>query len=492
MTDKVTLGKLTTGVPGLDVILGGGLPEFSFNLIAGAPGCGKTTLAHQIMFSLAGPQRRALYFTVLGEPPIKMLRYQQQYAFFDLDLVGTAVQYVNLADDLRSGDFSKVLERITREVEQFSPGLVFVDSFRSVVQTARNGNEGIADLQHFVQELGTRMASWQATTFLIGEYLHPETEANPILTVADGVIALSLETEANAVIRKIRVVKMRGQAHFDGFHVFRMRGDGVQVFPRILPPLAADHQPGVPVERDPRRISSGNATLDGMLGGGLPSGHSMLLVGPTGAGKTILSTNFLQEGARRGEKGVIASFEKGSARLRNAQLAELVQSGDVAIVEHRFIDLPVEELVEDMLELIRHTKATRVVIDSLSEMSLYLAPQHRSDFREAVFRILTALAKTGATTVVTMGIEDRFTDMRFSHSDISFLTDAVVATRYAEVQGQLRKLISVVKVRGSAHSADLRSFEITEHGLEIGERMSQYEGLLSGHPEMAGPSTQGD
>ncbi|MDT1857270.1 AAA family ATPase, partial [Acinetobacter baumannii] len=116
MSDKVSLGKLSTGVQGLDVLLGGGLSEFSFNLIAGPPGSGKTTLAHQIMFSLASNERRALFFTVLGEPPLKMLRYQQQYSFVDMDMVGTCVRYVNLAEDLRAGDFSGVLERLMKEV----------------------------------------------------------------------------------------------------------------------------------------------------------------------------------------------------------------------------------------------------------------------------------------------------------------------------------------------------------------------------------------
>src|SRR3954451_17416094 len=179
MTDKVRLGLLATGVPGLDVLLGGGLTEYSFTLIAGAPGSGKTTLAHQIMFGLANPERRALLFTVLGEPPLKMLRYQQQFSFFDMDKLGSSIRYVNLADDLRAGDFSGVLERIMREVEDFAPSLVFVDSFRSVVQTGRSGNEGMWDLQHFIQELGSRMATWQATTFLIGEYTQADVDANP-------------------------------------------------------------------------------------------------------------------------------------------------------------------------------------------------------------------------------------------------------------------------------------------------------------------------
>lgn len=488
MTDKVTLGTLLTGVPGLDTLLGGGLSEFSFNLIAGAPGTGKTTLAHQMMFALANPNRKALFFTVLGEPPLKMLRYQQQYSFFDLDKVGTSIRYVNLAEDLRTGDFSGVLERITKEVESFSPGLVFVDSFRSVVQTAKTGNEGVADLQQFVQELGTRMTSWQATTFLIGEYIHAEVEANPIMTVADGLLYLSQIHEQNSVVRKIRIVKMRGQAHLGGSHTFRISGDGVRIYPRLLPPLADDRYPGVPVDQNPRRIPTGVPDLDKMLHGGLPQGHSVLVAGPSGSGKTILGTRFLAEGVKQGEKGVAVFFEKGTSRLRNALLAQMVQAGDVSIVESRSLDLTVEELLDDMLQAIERTQAKRVVIDSLSEFGLYLAPEARQDFRTAVFRILSSLAKLNITVVVTIGLSDRFTELRFSQEAISFLTDAIITLRYAEVEGRLIKLISVVKVRGVAHSNDLREFRVTDQGIEIDSHPIRFEGLLSGHPTAWTPS----
>ncbi|MDB5729159.1 MAG: protein kinase, partial [Noviherbaspirillum sp.] len=408
--------------------------------------------------------------------------YQQQYSFFDIRKVGDSIRYVNLAEDLRIGDFNGVLERIAKEVESFGPSLVFVDSFRSVVQTAKNGNEGTSDLQHFVQELGTRMASWQATTFLIGEYIDLEVEANPIMTVADGLLTLSQNVTQNSVIRKIRVVKMRGQNHMAGFHTFRIADDGLRIYPRLLPPLAADRHPGTPVDQNPRRISLGVPQLDALLNGGLPQGHSVLVVGPTGSGKTILATSFLAEGGIQGEKGVVASFEKGASRLRNAKLAELVQSGQVAIVESRAMDLSVEEILDDLLRVIDRMQARRVVIDSLSEMTLYLAPECREHFRETVFRILTGLAKAGVSVVVTLGLEDRFTEMRFSKSEISFLTDAVIAMRYVEIESQLKKLIAVVKVRGSPHSHDLRQYEITDKGIEIGERLPYYDGLLSGHP----------
>lgn len=143
MTNKVTINRLSTGVPGLDEVLGGGLPEYSFNIIAGPPGCGKTTLAHQMMFALATPERPALYFTVLGEPPLKMLRYQQLYTFFDSALINRGVYFYNLSEDAMAGDLDRVLRRIAAEVEAHSPALVFVDSFRSVVlanQAAENSN----------------------------------------------------------------------------------------------------------------------------------------------------------------------------------------------------------------------------------------------------------------------------------------------------------------------------------------------------------------
>src|SRR5688500_4074093 len=152
-TQRARINRLPTGVPGLDEVLGGGLPEFSFNIIAGPPGCGKTTLAHQMMFALATPERPALYFTVLGEPPLKMLRYQQQFEFFDDTQVNQAIRFVNLADDTAAGDLDKVLARIVAEVEAHGPGLVFVDSFRSVVLASQAEGHSFLTLQQFVQQL---------------------------------------------------------------------------------------------------------------------------------------------------------------------------------------------------------------------------------------------------------------------------------------------------------------------------------------------------
>ncbi|WP_075791950.1 ATPase domain-containing protein [Massilia putida] len=482
MSGKVSLEKLCTGVPGLDILLDGGLTEFSFTLIAGAPGSGKTTLAHQIMFALANSERRALFFTVLGEPPLKMLRYQQQFSFFDMDKVGPAIRYVNLADDLRAGDFSGVLERIMREVEDFAPSLVFVDSFRSVVQTARSGNEGLWDLQHFVQELGSRMATWQATTFLIGEYTQADVEANPIITVADGMIALSHNLDEDSVVRKIRIIKMRGQAHMAGAHTLRITGDGIRVYPRVLTPVTDAYET---IADGPRRVQTGVPGLDEMLHGGLPQGHTMLVSGPTGIGKTILGTRFLQAGAAQGEKGVAVFFEKHTSRLHNAELVKMVQDGQVTVLQS--LSLTVEELLDQLTEAIERTGATRVVIDSLSEIGLYLAPEFRYDLRLSVFRTLSLLARRGVTALVTVGYEDNQPNWRFSIDNLCFLADAVLSMRFVEVEGHICKFLTIIKVRGTSHSNELREYRITDAGIEVSPHTTNLDGLMTGYPTRREP-----
>ena len=160
--ERVTIRQLPTGVPGLDEILGGGLPEFSFNIIAGAPGCGKTTLAHQLMFANASPQMPALYFTVLGEPAIKMLRYQQQFTFFDPAKMDGSIRFINLSQVVLDQDLSRVLDAIVKEVEGSQARIVVVDSFRTVVRKAQSAT-GETELQGFVQRLALHLTSWHAT-----------------------------------------------------------------------------------------------------------------------------------------------------------------------------------------------------------------------------------------------------------------------------------------------------------------------------------------
>jgi len=475
---KATINRLKTGVQGLDEVLGGGLPEYSFNVIAGTPGCGKTTLAHQLMFALSTPERPALYFTVLGEPPLKMLRYQQQFDFFDLDKLNRSIRFVNLADETTHGDLDKVLNRIVDEVEQRQPGLVFIDSFRSVVLASQSKGQSFINLQQFIQNLGVLMTSWQATTFLIGEYF-TESDPNPIFTVADGLIWLRQSVQRNSVVRKMEIMKMRGQPTEPGLHTFRISAAGIHVFapPRFGNANRAPVSPGTQ-----ERLSTGVTRLDEMMGGGLPRGYSLLVAGPSGSGKSILAGAFLAEGARHGEAGVIAAFEQRPNRSRGSVIAGLIESGLVGVVDTQAADLSVDEIAMLLITEVHRLKATRVVIDSLSGFELALAPTFRDDFRESLSRLISALASTGVTVLMTSELEDRYTDLRFSPYGTAFLTDAIVLQRYVEVDSRLQRVLGVVKLRGSGHSNELRSFTINDDGIQIGDMLAGHDGLLGGAP----------
>jgi circadian clock protein KaiC len=302
--DKVIINKLPTGVPGLDEILGGGLPEFSFNIIAGAPGSGKTTLAHQIVFANATPERPALYFTILGEPAIKMLRYQQQYTFFDQAKLNNSVRFINLSQVVLEKDLNAVLEEIAKEVEKASPGIVVVDSFRTVVRKALGGATEV-ELQAFIQRLALLLTSWQATTFLVGEYVDGEIRDNPVFTVADGLLWLYQAADRNSILRKLQIVKLRGQASVPGLHTFRITHDGLQAFSRTLG--LGGQQRKIP---SARRLSIGIPELDKMLGGGIPEGDSVLVAGASGTGKSVLATQFIAAGLRQGDPGIVVVFEE--------------------------------------------------------------------------------------------------------------------------------------------------------------------------------------
>jgi circadian clock protein KaiC len=233
--------------------------------------------------------------------------------------------------------------------------------------------------------------------------------------------------------------------------------------------------------------------LDEMLGGGILEGDSVLIAGPSGTGKSALATHFIHEGLRHGEPGIIAIFEERpqgyAQRAANLGLSlkKPIDTGKVEILYLRPLDLSVDETMRAILDAIERVGAKRLVIDSLVGFEMALAPGFRADFRESLYRMIGALTGAGVTIVSTVEVEDTFTEMSFSHYTISFLTDDIIRMRYVEIEGQLRKVMVVIKMRGGNHSKDIREYVITDKGVVIiSPRQTDYTRLTSGLPERIG------
>lgn len=475
-----TMRMLPSGVPGLDTVLGGGLPEYSFNLIAGEPGAGKTTLAQQIAFARGSAEAPALYFSVLGEPSLKMLRHVRQYGFFEMSKLGGAVRFVNLSAEAMDHDLGSILDRMLAEIGEAHPATVVVDSFRTVGHASKSE----AELQEFVQKLALYLTSWQATTFLVGEYEASDSHGNPIFTIADGILWLTQGIERGACLRRLQVAKLRGCRTLPGLHTFVISSDGIRIFPRTLPriPPRAHAQDGA-------RASTGVKALDAMMFGGIPVGEAALFVGPSGSGKSLFARHFIAAGAAAGEPGLIVTFgeQPGEEYLARTEgfgpkLAPFVERGLVEVLRLRALDLSLDEALSEIRVAVERTKARRVAIDSMSAFELALAPSYRDDFRGSLSRTVSAIAALGVTTMMTIDIVQSTTEFGLSPHVTEFLADVLVLHRYVELDGKLEKVLAVVKMRTSQHDTTIVRYSIESSGIVVREPVRGHGGTLMGAP----------
>ena len=288
------------------------------------------------------------------------------------------------------------------------------------------------------------------------------------------------------MVRKLQIMKLRGQETVPGLHTIRISTDGLQAFSRTLGLVGKREKP-----KGRRRLSIGVPELDKMMDGALYEGDSCLIAGPSGTGKSALATQFIDEGLRKGESAVIAIFEERPAGyIERAASFGLnfktpLEKGKLEILYVRPLDLSVDETMREILDAVTRINAKRLVIDSLVGFEMALAPGFREDFRESLYRMIGALTGAGITILSTVEVEDTFTALPFSQYVISFLTDDIIRMRYAEINGQLRKVIVVIKMRGSNHSKDIREYVITEKGLVIIDpRQTDYAGLTTGSPNL--------
>ncbi len=278
-------------------------------------------------------------------------------------------------------------------------------------------------------------------------------------------------------------MKLRGQETVPGLHTFRITKSGLQTFPRTFGLTGkSEHVKGL------RRLSTGLAELDTIMGGGIPEGDSLLVAGPSGSGKTVLGQRFIAEGLRQGEPGIVAMFEElPDEYVRRAadfgiDFDTPQKAGQLKVIYLRPLDLSVDETVHEVVNAVKEIGCKRLVIDSLVGFELALAPGFRTDFRESLYRMIGALTRVGVTIISTVEVEESFTSMSLSNFTVSFLADDLLRLRYVSINGQLRKMLMVVKMRRSKHGNDMVEYEIGPKGIVIGEALRGYRALTSGIP----------
>ncbi|BAN24917.1 ATPase domain-containing protein [Caballeronia insecticola] len=472
-------GNVTTGVTGLDDILGGGFVEGGLYLIEGMAGAGKTILSSQIGFHRVNQGDMVLYITLIAESHTKLLSHLRALSFYNDDAISDRMLFVSGYHELMRDGLSGFLALIAATIKTSRPRFMVIDGFRS----AREFSSTELELSQFIHELSAFVSAARCTTLILAPL--SGNEPHPEHTLVDGLIELNRYNTGMRRAREIEVHKLRARDHLLGKHFFKITEDGLVTFPRIESSAAREQD----MPDFSSRLSFGFADFDQMLGGGVVRGSTTTLVGPSGVGKTLLSLKFLQAGAERGERCVYFGFYESPERLiAKAQsvgidLASAVQDGRLTVHWHPAVELAIDELAVELVNAVRRSKASRLVVDGVDG---FLQSANRTERFGLFLNALShRLREAGVTTILTEEMPLFGDAAPPATLRASAMTENIVFMRYVEANSSLYRMVSIVKQREGAHDSSIRRLTIDARGLHISEGFIGPTGLLSGHPSIA-------
>jgi circadian clock protein KaiC len=480
MPDPSTLiDRLSTGVPGLDTVLGGGLLKGGVYMVIGPPGGGKTILGNQVCFHRAAQGERAVYMTLLAESHSRMVAHLRTLSFFRPEIIPDRIHYFSAFKVLEEEGLSG-LARVMRETLLAQKAtLLVVDGIVSALEASPADR----DTRKFIHEVQAIAGISECTAILLAS--NGGTEGvRPEHTMVDGIIELTDELTQLRSLRHLQVRKLRGAAPVRGKHTLVISNDGISVRPRIEASrfrLAEDA--AVPVASG--RVDFGIPGLDQMLRGGLPASSATMVLGPSGSGKTMLGLQFLAAGARNGESGLFFGFfERPDALLLKSQrigfgLEDAHRQHTVEFLWQPSGEGSIDVLGERLLRTVREKRPKRLCVDGLQGFQQAVDAPER--VRDVFSTIVEELEAAQVTTLYTMETPALFgAEIEAPIGGVSNISHNLILLRHVELSAHLYRLISILKVRDSDYDSAIREFRISDGGISVANTFESAQGILGG------------
>jgi circadian clock protein KaiC len=487
--DETKIERMPSGIAGLDTILGGGFMRGGIYIVRGDPGAGKTILTNQICFNhiAAAKNACALFVTLLAENHARMASNLRTLSFFDESCIPDQLTYLSALSGLREGGLKGLVDLLRREITRRRCSILVIDGLVSA-QASAESDQAFKEFVHSLQEIAL---ATDCTMFLTASLGKDAT--SPEQTMVDGLLELTDRNYGWRAESDIQIKKFRGSAYLRGRHAYKITDDGIVVHPRIEALLA---RPSRPDESGSARVPSGIAKLDSLLGGGLPSASTTMVMGPSGAGKTTLGMQFLG-GASESEPGLLFGFYETPARIRakaaqnGKPVGQLIDSGIVEVLWQPPTDDMLDAYGERLLEAVHRRKVRRLFIDGLNGFKKAATDPTRMD------HFFTALANElrvlGVTTLYTLEVPDILGPaIRVPIDDISSIAENMILLRFIELRSRLHRLISILKVRNSNFDASLHEFTISGLGIAIQDTPESAEAIMANFAQriMTTPAAQ--